>query len=221
MRINQVFFLICVCTFAGLINAQDSIPSDSVTTAFRKGRWLTGITGGINSSRVDLKSDEDETSSNEYNFNILGGNFIKDRWLVGGIIQMDRSDAEGMSELTTETFFVGPFVSRYLSDSDRGSLYLLLSPGYSRYRNVVRFTDDLEFFEEQGDGSGFGIVVNLGYSYVVFDRIAFDIGVSIAQRWLRVVRLQQPANNLSEDNIVLRNISFSFGFRVILDKFLK
>ena len=204
-----------------MLYSQDSIPSDSVVTPFRQGRWITGITGSINSSLVDFKSEEERTSSNEYSFNILGGNFFQDRWLVGGVIQMDRSDADALSDLTTETLFVGPFVSRYFSDSERGSLYLLLSPGYTRYRNFIRVADDLMVIEEQSEGSGFGFILNLGYSYVVFDRIAFDIGVTVAQRWLEVERTQQPGNVVFEDDITLRDISFSFGFRVLLDRFLQ
>ena len=204
-----------------MLYSQDSIPSDSEVTPFRQGRWITGITGSINSSLVDFKSEEERTSSNEYSFNILGGNFFQDRWLVGGVIQMDRSDADALSDLTTETLFVGPFVSRYFSDSERGSLYLLLSPGYTRYRNFIRVADDLMVIEEQSEGSGFGFILNLGYSYVVFDRIAFDIGVTVAQRWLAVERTQQPGNVVFEDDITLRDISFSFGFRVLLDRFLQ
>ena len=132
MRLYRLLILILICGSTALLSAQDSIPSDSVTTPFRKGRWLTGISGGISSSRVDIRSEDAESSSNEYNFNILGGNFVEDRWLVGGIIQMDRSDAEGLSDLTTESLFLGPLASRYLSDSDRGSIFILVSPGYTR-----------------------------------------------------------------------------------------
>ena len=64
-------------------------------------------------------------------------------------------------------------------------------------------------------------MINLGYSYVIFDRIAFDIGVSVASRWLNVERTQQPADIVFSDDINLRDISFSFGFRVLLDKFLQ
>ena len=220
MRLNCLLILLLICGSTGLLCAQDSIPSDSLTTPFRKGRWLTGITGGITSSRVDIKSEDAESSSNEYNINILGGNFVQDRWLVGGVIQMDRSNAEGLSDVTTETLFFGPFASRYLSEAERGSLFILLSPGYTRYRNELRFTDDLVVNEELAEGSGIGFLVSLGYSYVVFDRIAFDIGFSVAQRWLSIERIQQPSNNVFEDDIVLRDISFTFGFRVILDSFL-
>ena len=221
VRLSLLLFLLLTCSSTDLVWAQDSIPNDSAQTPFRKGRWITGITGSINSSLVDVKSEEERTSSNEYSFNILGGNFFQDRWLVGGVIQMDRSDADALTDLTTETLFLGPFVSRYFSDSERGSLYLLLSPGYTRYRNLIRLTDDLELIEEKSEGSGFGVIINLGYSYVVFDRIAFDIGVTVAQRWLNVERIQQPGNVVFEDDITLRDISFSFGFRVILDKFLQ
>jgi len=196
-------------------------PNDSIHSPFRKGRWLTGITGTISSSVNESKSTDERTSSNEYALNILGGKFFKDRWLVGGIVQMDRSDADGLTDLNTEGLFLGPLVTHYFSDSERGSLNLTLSPGYTRYNNSISFLDDLEENIEESEGSGFGFIVNLGYSYVVFDRIAFDIGVALTQRWLKVERRLEPGEVVFSDEINLRDISFSFGFRVLLDRFLQ
>jgi hypothetical protein len=190
-------------------------------TPFRKGRWLTGITGTISSSVNELKSTDERTNSNEYALNIVGGNFFRDRWLVGGIVQMDRSDADGLADLNAESLFLGPLVTHYFSDSEHGSLYLAISPGYTRYKNTIRFMDDVDENIEASEGSGFGFIVNLGYSYVVLDRIAFDIGVAITQRWLNVERRLDPGEVVFSDDINLRDISFSFGFRVLLDRFLQ
>lgn len=221
MRSLLLIVLFLLFTTSSGIFAQDSISTDGTKTPFRKGRWLTGISGSINSITNDPKSTVDQTSSNEYAISVVGGNFFQDRWLVGGIIQMNRSNAEGLADLTNETFFIGPLVSRYLLEADYGSLYLSLAPGYARYRNVVRFTAGIEDNEEESEGSGFGISIELGYSYVVFDRIAFDIGVGLTQRWLNVERTFQPDDIVFSDDINLRNISFTFGFRVLLDKFLQ
>ena len=221
MRISLLFTLLfSICCFHTL-NAQDSIISDSVTTPFRKGRWLTGISGIISSSRVDVKSEDDNNTSNEYGISISGGNFIADRWLIGGIIQFDKADADGLTDLSNEILFIGPLATRYLSDADRGALFISLSPGYTRYRNFIRFSEELSETTEQSEGSGFGLVISLGYSYVIFDRITFDIGFNITQRWLNVERTQTPGDIVFSDDINLRDISFSFGFRVLLDKFLQ
>ena len=221
LRSFRIIILGLLITLLHNTYAQDSIVTDSTTTPFRKGRWLSGITGGINSSKVEIESEEDPTSSNEYSINIIGGNFIQDRWLLGGIIQLDRSDADGLADFTTETLFIGPLVTRYLSDAERGALYLSLSPGYTRYRNLVRFSDVQTENEEQSEGSGFGLYISLGYSYVVLDRITFDIGVGLAQRWLDVERSTQPGDVVFSDSINLRDLSFTFGFRVLLDSFLQ
>lgn len=201
--------------------AQDSIPTDSLTTPFRKGRWLTGITGSINSDRNETKSTDEVTTSNEYALNIVGGNFFKDRWLVGGIIQADRSDADGTTDINTETLFVGPLLVHYFSDSPRGSLFLSGAPGYTRYRNLVSFADGLIENQEISEGSGFAFIINLGYSYVVFDRIAFDIGFGVSQFWVDVDRELQPGGSISSDNVKIRNYNLSFGFRVLLDRLLQ
>ncbi len=212
--------LYCFCIGNSLIYSQTST-ADSIKTPFRKGRWTTGITGTISSSVVEAKSTDERTSSNEYSLNIVGGNFFRNRWLVGGIVQMSRSDADGLADLNTESLFLGPLISHYFSDSDRGSLFLLLSPGYTRYNNAIRFQDDLDENIEESEGSGFGFIVNLGYSYVILDRVSFDIGVAITQRWLNVERRLELDEVVFSDDINLRDISFSFGFRVLLDRFLQ
>ena len=199
--------------------AQDS-SADSTATPFRTGRWLSGISGMISSTVNETRSSDERTSSNEYALNIIGGQFFKDRWLVGGIFQMNRSDADGLTDLNSESLFLGPLISRYFSDAEGGSLYLTLSPGYTRYNNSISFIDELDENLEESAGSGFGFLINLGYSYVVFDRIAFDIGVAITQRWLNVERRLEPGDLVFSDDINLRDISFSFGFRVLLDRLL-
>lgn len=216
-----IFTILCaICIGNTALFAQDS-SADSTSTPFRQGRWLTGITGTISSSANESKSTDERTSSNEYALNILGGKFFRDRWLVGGIVQMDRSDADGLTDLNTESLFLGPLVTHYFSASEHGSLNLTLAPGYTRYNNTIRFIDDLEENIETSEGSGFGFIINLGYSYVVFDRIAFDIGVALTQRWLNVERRLEPGDIVFSDDINLRDISFSFGFRVLLDRFLQ
>lgn len=219
------YALILVILYGICIGSSDILgqtsTADSTITPFRKGRWLTGITGTISSSVNETKSTDERTSSNEYALNIVGGNFFRDRWLVGGIVQMTRSDADGLTDLNSESLFLGPLISRYFSDSDRGSLFLTLSPGYTRYNNTISFMDDLDENFEESEGSGFGFIVNLGYSYVVFDRIAFDIGVAISQSWLNVERRLEPGDVVFSDDINLRDISFSFGFRVLLDRLLE
>ena len=78
--------LIILLVSGSLAIAQDSIVKDSAFSPFRKGRWLTGISGSINSARSETTGIEEVTNSNEYALNIVGGNFFKDRWLIGGII---------------------------------------------------------------------------------------------------------------------------------------
>lgn len=216
------FSLLCSVLILGVATArsQTVADSDTVTTPFRKGRWLTGIAGSINSTTNEFRSNDAGSTSNEYAINIIGGNFVKDRWLVGGIIQMQRSNADGLANLTNETLFIGPTASHYFSDAERGSLFLSLAPGYARYQNLIRIEEATETSEEKSEGSGFGLFINLGYSYVIIDRIAFDIGVGLGQQWFNVERSIDPGNISFEDDISLRNVSFTFGFRILLDKFL-
>ena len=107
--LHHVFILallFSICFGNKTMIAQDST-ADSTVTPFRTGRWLTGIAGTISSSVNEAKSTDERASSNEYSLNIVGGNFFRDRWLVGGIVQMTRSDADGLADLNTESFIPG------------------------------------------------------------------------------------------------------------------
>ena len=196
-------------------------PSDSLSTPFRKGRWLTGISGTFSSSTNKLRSTDDRSTSNQFGLNINGGSFFKDRWLVGGLIQIDGTEFEGNADITSETFFIGPAVSHYLSPSSQGSLFVLFAPGYARYRDSLNFENAMTIVDQTSSGSGFALNFGLGYSYVIIDRIAFDIGFSVNQAWFSINIEDEGMGTETSDKISISNIAFSFGFKILLEKFLQ
>lgn len=192
---------------------------DSLNTPFRKGRWLTGLSGSIGSNTNRISSSDEKTTTNEFGLTLSTGRFIKNRWLLGGRLNADRSETSGSIDRTTESIFIAPFLSYYLSPSDRGSLFISVSPGYVLYRDETTISDPVNPVEQSSEGDGFGSLLGLGYSYVIHDRIAFDIGFDVNLFWIGVdERLEPQATSISE-NISIRNISFNFGFNVILDDF--
>ncbi len=196
-----------------------SITTDSTTTPFREGRWLTGLSGSISSNTNKVTSADEKTTTNEFGLSFSTGRFIKDRWLVGGKINADRASSAGNVDRTTESLFVGPFVSYYLTENNRGSLFTTVSPGYVRYREETSFSDLTNPVRELSEGGGFGTLLGLGYSYVINDQIAFDIGFDLNLFWIEIDQEQQPSGTLGSQNISISNIAFTFGFNVILDDF--
>ena len=206
--------------------AQDSIPGDtisqdSIITPFRKGRWIVGLTGSLSSNRNETFNEGEETFNSRYGILMTGGHFFKDRWLAGGIIQMERENRESGGESTAENFFVGPNIGRYLSKTSYGSLYLSLSPGYVRYRDFVSIVDEGTVTSSLTQGGGFGMLISLGYSYVIWDRVSFDIGFNLNQYWIRAEQRLQPSGNVLNGNLQISSIDFTFGFRILLDKLIK
>lgn len=192
---------------------------DSLHTAFRKGRWLTGLEGSIGSNTNKVSSSSEKTFTNEFGLELSTGRFIKDRLLLGGSLSADKSNVSGSIERTTESVFIGPFLSYYLSPSNLGSLFATISPGYVRYRDETVFTNLAEPLEQQLEGGGFGTLFGFGYSYVIHDRIVFDIGFNLNLFWIAVDEQSEPPGITNSETISTSNITFSFGFNVLLDEF--
>ncbi|MGI9546959.1 MAG: outer membrane beta-barrel protein [Flavobacteriaceae bacterium] len=195
--------------------------SDSLPTPFRKGRWVSGISGIISSTTNIVSRTSERSSTNKVGLNINGGKFFKDRWLVGGSVLFDSSDFKGGVKVTSEVFFVGPLIAHYFSDSPRGSLFLSFSPGFTRYQDRTSFEELVPEVNSTSRGSGFGFDVGLGYSYVIQDRIAFDIGFDYNQAWYSIEVIDGFLDSTSSENISISNLAFSFGFRILLNKLLE
>ena len=192
---------------------------DSIKTAFRKGRWLTGLSGNISSTTVEIKNIDFKNTSNNYGINIESGKFIKDRFLVGGLFQANKSSTNGSIDKTTETFYLGPYSNYYFMDGKTGSLFTRFSLGYVRYRDQTELNIPGFLAQEFSEGDGLGSIIGVGYSYTVNDFVAFDLGVNVNLFWVSIEQESIPAQTITNTNIASNDISFSFGFNIILDDF--
>ncbi|WP_282117133.1 hypothetical protein [Cellulophaga baltica] len=219
MRILYLFFLLFSFGILFLRAQNNSIHSDSIVTPFREGRWLTGLSGSISSNSNKIKSSEEKTITNEFGINLSTGKFIKDRWLLGGKLNLDRASSSNSVDRTTESLYVGPYVSYYLGKNSRGSLFTTLSTGYVRYREETSLYNLASPVTEIAEGGGFGTLFGLGYSYVINDQIAFDIGFDLNIFWVGINQEQQPSGTIGSESLTVSNTAFTFGFNVILDDF--
>ena len=198
--------------------AQEAL-EDSINTPFRKGRWLTGLSGGISSSSTKLDTASQRAFGNQYAFDFSAGKFFKDRWLLGGIFRMQRDNSRQFVELESESLLLAPVISYYLTDSKQGSIFFSLAPGYARFREktvlLVAGTPSQEVLE----GGGFGLLAQLGYSYVVADRVVFDLGLGLNSTWVNANRKTDNGGAPADADIHVGTVIFSFGFNVILDEF--
>ncbi|MFL0352014.1 hypothetical protein [Xanthomarina sp. GH4-25] len=202
--------------------AQETV-KDTIKTAsetpFRKGRWLTGLTGFIGSGSTENTITHNKSISNRYRIEINTGKFVRDRINIGLSANMERSNFEekNVAESTSETFFIGPKGTYYASNSEIGSIFFSLSPGYALYRDQVGAIIENVYTENTNKGGGFGFLFTFGFAYVIHDRVSFDLGLNYNVYWLDLN--QENSINDKTDNVSFEvsNLSFSFGFKILLD----
>lgn len=215
--INKVKFVIVfflLLSFQGIISQE----KDSITP-FKKGRWLTGLSGSFTSNTSELGSSSERISTNTYGIDLTTGSFFKDRWLIGGLLSAERVSGGGKIERDLETLFIAPIISFYFSKNNQGSLFLSFAPGYMRFREETNINLNEQSITERIEGPGFGARLSLGYSYVIHNRIAFDIGLNVNNYWLKTEQESLPLGSSMKEDIMINGINFSFGFNVLLDDF--
>ncbi len=117
-----------------------------------------------------------------------------------------------------ESLYIGPQFARYFSKNKDGSLFLNVSPGFVLYRSLATI-NEIPDYREESDGNGFGSLISLGYSYVIRDLISFNIGFNLQHFWIDADTINETGGVVNTENITISNISFTFGFGVILDDF--
>ncbi len=216
---HNVFIVVAIFIICN-ISAQTT---DSLETAFRKGRFLTGLSGSISSTTTDAGNLNSKATSNNFGINIQSGKFFKNRLLIGGIFQANKISNSGAFTKTTETFYIGPFSNYYFMDNKTGSLFTSLSLGYVRYKDKTELEeiDPLinQATQQLSEGGGLGSIIGFGYSYTINDFIAFDLGVNVNLFWVDIEQKLLPNQTITNTSISSNDVSFSFGFNVILDDF--
>lgn len=132
---------------------------------------------------------------------------------------MQRDNSRRFVELESEILLAAPLLSYYLSDNELGSIFFSIAPGYTRFREktVVVLTGTPT--QEELKGGGFGLLMQLGYSYVMHDRIVFDLGIGLNSIWVNANRELESGQSKDKVSIRSGNLLFSFGFNVLLDEF--
>jgi hypothetical protein len=217
-RFLIAFIVLFLGGFVCEIHAQDSA-SDSISTPFRKGRWLSGLNGSFSSATLKVESTENLISNNAYGLGIFTGTFIKDRWFVGFNIFAESSSGRGLIDRETEALLIGPSATYYFLDETYGSLYLSVLPGYLRVRESNSFEFENQVFRETFEGPGFGARMRLGFAYVISDRIVLDVGVGSTLAWVETTFSSDIRGNSRNQSIFSNSTFFTFGFNVLLDEF--
>ncbi|MEJ2005583.1 MAG: hypothetical protein P8X57_11595 [Cyclobacteriaceae bacterium] len=195
------------------------LQEDSLGTPFYKGTWITGIAGSISSGSALTDTTSNRIYNNSYGFNLSTGRFFKDRWMAGLIFQANRQNSEQFIIMESEQLFIGPHIQHYISKSHTGSIFFSFSPGFSSFRQKTEMRQNGLSQEQKIKGNGFGVIMGFGYSYLLHRRIAFDLRMNLSNSWINAETESQPSGSRTNQSIQVGELSFSFGFNVLLDSF--
>lgn len=217
-RFLTFFFLCFFSILTQNVGAQEE-EKDSITTSFRKGRWLVGLAGSIGSSSTENTSSDLKLVSNHYRIEVSSGKFVIDRLNIGLHFNVERENIhnEFNEERTSENLFIGPKLAYFISKNAIGSLYFGLTPGFILYRDETDKGKNENVIDIVNNGSGFGLFSTFGYVYVIQDRIAFDLGLNLSSYWVDINQESLSVQNVSDVNFVLSDFTFSFGFKILFD----
>jgi len=219
-KLTVITSLLLVAVTLGISTAySQDISEDSITTPFRKGRWLSGLSGSISSGSTSFDTASTRAFTNQYSFDFSTGKFFKNRWLMGGLFKMTRINSKQFVDLESESLLIAPMLSYYLSKNKQGSIFFRVAPGYTRFREKTVVLIGGAPSHETLKGGGFGLFVQFGYSYVLHDRIIFDLGLGLNSAWANAEREFESGRTVNKVNIHTGTLLFSFGFNVILDEF--
>ncbi|MGA9238513.1 hypothetical protein [Robiginitalea sp.] len=197
----------------------DNLSQDSVLTPFRKGRWLSGLSGTFNSSTLNIESSDNLVSANSYGLEIFTGTFFKDRWFLGANVFVNSNTGNGLIKKESESLLVGPSFSYYFLKEPYGSLYMSVLPGYFRIRESATVEPGGGLIQEKAEGPGFATRIRLGFAYVISDRIVLDVGLGTNLAWIDVDFVSTIEQTSRTESIFSNTTFFSFGFNVLLDEF--
>ena len=215
-RSNYLIFL--VLAFAFELSAQ-SIPDSAVTTPFQKGRTLVGLSGNIRSSKFDnnsiLPSDK---FINEYSFEINLGKFIADKNLIGLVFTTTRDQSVGYINIEKEIVTLGPQYKLYFGKKPDMGLHVRAVLLWAYYIENSTGLQGVYFVDESIKGQGIGGDLGFGYTYVIADKVAFEIGFS---SMLAYFKGDFTDNYLGTSEALTFNkydYRFTFGFNILFNR---
>ncbi len=216
-----IVFVAVLCCFSGTAQeiSTNGQSQDSILTPFRKGRWLSGLSGTFNSSTLNIESSDNLVSANSYGLEIFTGTFFKDRWFLGANVFVNSSTGNGLINKESESFLVGPSLSYYFLKEPYGSLYMSVLPGYFRIRESAAIEPEGEIIQELAEGPGFATRTRLGFAYAISDAIVLDVGVGTTLAWVDIDFSSTSGQSDRTESIFSSSTFFSFGFNVLLDEF--
>jgi hypothetical protein len=216
-----VFSLFLCCIFPMVsVHAQDTAKVSQ--SPFLRGVWLAQTSLSL-SSNARSNTDAFEFSGNilsNYLLRLSSGSFVIDRLAVGLGATFTRSLTSEQFQDEDEQLTIGPWIRYYLSDNEKGSLYVGGSVNYQRLYQFREFDDPVNPIRFEVEGGGIGGELGMGASYLVSKSVMIDLffGVSTARYDSTINDL--VAETVTNDTFFRTGVNFFVGFGILLDDLL-
>lgn len=195
--------------------------STSLQGPFQKGRQVVNLLGAINSTSSDQGTGGEKKFSNNYNFSIELGKFVANKHVLGLHFNTNRSHTEHFVFREREMLTIGPFYRYYLSNESKGSPYLQANFTYLNYVDISKVQFDTLSFSNEVIGDGLSTVIGIGYTYVMRNRVGFDIGFEYQWAYVKANRTDKIMMSTESLDVHINEYLFHFGFIVFFDRIRK
>jgi len=114
---------------------------------------------------------------------------------------------------------MGPLVRFYTGKNPGGSLFFQSSVGYVKFREETTITTPSFNFGSSTTGDGVGIIVGMGYAFLVTNSVTLDLGLNYDFSFINA-KVKDLINRTEEKQHINRAATtFSFGFTILIDEF--
>lgn len=218
MRTGAIIWILLVLFLAPL-SAQGEADSTQ-TTAFRKGRNLVRMEGGISSSFLGNAADGGARiqNGNQYSYALNLGKLVSTKHLLALEFKITKEEMVGIINSSAETMAVGPFYRYYLGIEPAFAFYLQAGVSYASYHGTATSDRAFMLIDEYLDLQGIRGSMGFGLSYVMNDRACFEVGCIYGHS-----RLWGTYENLITREVhptVLNHgsMAFTFGFSILFER---
>ena len=179
-----------------------------------------GLNGSISSSYISNASAANDNSllGNLYRFDIRLGKFVANKNMVGMVFTASRTQMIGYINNIAEILSVGPWYRIYLGKEPNIAFFLQTDLLYSNYHGESIGVQSFVSIDENLDVAGIRGAMGVGLSYVMGDRVAFDVGFEYnqARYWGGIT---DNILNIQQDIVLDRGgFVFSFGFHILFKR---
>ncbi len=210
------FILLFVILFAFF----DAYSQDSVSdkTPFRKGRWYLGLDGNVKSQFQTQAFNifDNINFTNGYNLRIKGGYFSHNYFTIGPLFTIGRQNIQENINEEFELLKIGGWFRYYLAKNSNASLYPDIAFVFANYYAHSQYEHPTDPFDFVTRGVGPGVILGLGFDYVINDIIALEIIMNYNFTYFFGEERDLLLNTDKYKQFSVGEIQLTLGFAVLL-----